>query len=81
MTQVQQYGPPPNPTKLTDSRAREFIRQYGRQSWEVDALPPDVLTQLISNRFEELLDLDAMEAVKERERADIAKLRELTKTR
>lgn len=27
--QVEEYDPPPNPTKLTDSRAETYIAQHG----------------------------------------------------
>jgi hypothetical protein len=49
MEQVQQFGPPPNPAKMTDSRAPEYIEQWGTESWELDALPPDVLDTLITD--------------------------------
>lgn len=77
MDQVDEYQPPPNPTKLTDTRAKDFIAKYGYTSWEVDALPPTVLRQIIETRFEELIDLDAMEEIKDRERADIERLRSI----
>lgn len=47
MEQVELYDPPPNPAKLTDSRAEGYIDAYGDQSWELDALSPDVLADLI----------------------------------
>ena len=47
--QIEQYKPPPNPAKLTDSRAKMYIRAYGRQSWELDALDPTTLASLIRN--------------------------------
>ena len=46
-SQVDEYNPPPNPTKLTDSRARAYVKDYGYESWELDALDPDVLVALI----------------------------------
>ena len=59
MNQVEQYGPPPNPTKLTDSRAPDYIGRFGDDSWELDALNPQVIADLIettilSYRDEEL---------------------------
>lgn len=45
--QVEQYNPPPNPAKLTDSRCRAYIAEHGTNSWELDALEPAVITQLI----------------------------------
>lgn len=48
MDQIERYNPPPNPTKLTDSRATGYIDQYGYECWELDALEPQVISDLIS---------------------------------
>ncbi len=45
--QVEQYNPPPNPAKLSDSRATGYIAHFGYESWELDALNPTVLADLI----------------------------------
>jgi hypothetical protein len=45
--QVAQYNPPPNPAKLTDSRATGYIARFGYESWELDALNPTVMAELI----------------------------------
>lgn len=47
MAQVEELKPPPNPTKLTDSRADQYIAKYGNQSWELDALSPEYIAGLI----------------------------------
>jgi len=47
MDQVEQYDPPPNPAKITDSRAKVYIQTHGDESWELDALQPDVLAELV----------------------------------
>jgi hypothetical protein len=47
MDQVAQYNPPPNPAKITDSRATVYIAEFGAESWELDALNPDVLVGLV----------------------------------
>ena len=73
--QVNQYNPPPNPTKLTDSRATGYVDRHGYESWEVDALPPNVLQRLIRDSFEKRIDMVLMEEIKERERRDKAQLR------
>lgn len=62
MDQIRAYGPPPNPAKLTDSRAVDYISKFGRQSWELDALPPQVLNDLISDHIEGLIQPDEMGA-------------------
>lgn len=38
-----------NPAKITDSRASKYIDEYGNESWELDALEPQVITDLITN--------------------------------
>lgn len=49
MGQITTYNPPPNPAKITDSRASKYIEEYGDESWELDALEPRVITDLIIN--------------------------------
>lgn len=49
--QIDQYNPPPNPAKITDSRARGYIAEHGSSSWELDALDPDTLAQLITGEI------------------------------
>lgn len=70
MEQVEQYEPPPNPAKLSDSRAAKYVDQHGDESWEVDALPPNVLTDLIRNEIRGYVDLQKMQAVKDKEKVD-----------
>ena len=47
--QVDEYNPPPNPAKLTDSRYRGYMAEHGGSCWELDALEPAVLTELVRN--------------------------------
>lgn len=72
--QVEQYDLPPNPTKVTDSRAGKYMAEFGETCWEADALPPKVLTEVVENAvvrqiddmamFENRKDEDAEEAEK-----------------
>lgn len=77
MDQVEEYNPPPNPAKMSDSRAEGYVAKHGASSWEVDALPPDVLSRIIADAFDEVIDRKAMDAVIAREELDKAKLRKL----
>lgn len=54
--QVDRYSPPPNPTKLTDSRAGPYLARHGRSSWELDALEPTVIGALITAAIQEEVD-------------------------
>ena len=68
MDQVRQYNPPPNPTKLTDSRSAGYVEAYGNESWELDALSPEVITGLIRDEIEARRNLDVLEEVMEKEK-------------
>lgn len=76
MDQVKQYGPPPNPAKLTDSRCADYIEQYGEESWELDALEPPVLVELINTAVEGVLNRKIQKKVLAREKMELEKLEE-----
>lgn len=77
MDQIDQYSPPPNPAKITDSRAGGYIRQHGRSSWELDALEPSVINQLIQDETRQWLDQELWDEVEEREQEGKAQLGKL----
>jgi hypothetical protein len=49
MNQIDQYDPPPNPAKMTDVRFAGYEARFGDESWELDALEPEVIAQLIQD--------------------------------
>ncbi len=59
--QVENYSPPPNPAKTTDSRYQSYADKYGEESWELDALEPRTIVDLIRNEIEAHIDQDAWE--------------------
>lgn len=63
--QIRRYQPPPNPAKVTDSRAKTYIAEHGYQSWELDALNPETLAALISQHIEETVHLGRFRVVRE----------------
>lgn len=58
MDQVEEYGPPPNPGKVRDPRFEDYFREFGDESWELDALEPQMMVDLIQTHIDEILDLD-----------------------
>jgi hypothetical protein len=75
LDQIDQYQPPPNPAKITDARFAKYQEEYGDESWELDALPPDVLTTLITDAVASIRDADRWDEEvdsENEERADIA---------
>lgn len=73
--QIKQYKLPPNPTKMTDSRSPAYIKAHGKQCWEVDALDPTVLTQIVEKNIESEIDMDVFEEMQKTESSDRLKLR------
>lgn len=52
MAQIEEINPPPNPAKITDSRYEKYVEQYGTESWELDALEPQYIVNLIRDEIE-----------------------------
>lgn len=65
--QVRRYNPPPNPAKLTDSRVGGYMRRFGSKSWELDALDPNVISDLIQAAIDDLRDDGLWQAAVARE--------------
>lgn len=67
MPQIEEYGPPPNPVKMTDSRVGSYREQFGDSSWELDALDPTVIHDLIKDAVKQVRDEAKWDAMCERE--------------
>lgn len=67
MEQIKKYDPPVNPAKLTDTRAADYIANHGVYSWEVDALEPKVLSNLIETEIEKHININMFERMREKE--------------
>jgi len=73
--QVLAYNPPPNPAKLTDARADEYVRRFGPNSWELDALDPATLVNLIRTSIESYKDADVWQEAVDHEASQRETLR------
>jgi hypothetical protein len=58
MDQVRTYELPENPAKITDPRAAWYIQEYGQHSWELDALEPPILIDIVTQSLMEYMDQD-----------------------
>lgn len=63
--QIKLYNPPSNPAKLTDTRVHNYMNSYGEYSWELDALEPRVIEELIYEMVDELTDLELLQTRKD----------------
>lgn len=74
MEQIDFYTPPPNPAKLTDSRCWGYIERFGNESWELDALEPQVITDLITEQVTMYRDDTLYEQICDKERKEKGEL-------
>lgn len=66
--QVEEHKPPPNPAKESDSRSTAYIARFGESSWELDALDPSVLDELLRTKITALIELDTWDAAQKTEK-------------
>jgi hypothetical protein len=60
MDQVRAYAPPPNFVKESDARTPAYRAQFGTDDcWELDALSPTVIADLIRTEVEALIDQES----------------------
>lgn len=76
MNQIEQYRPPPNPAKMTDVRAPDYVAKFGNQSWELDALDPAVIRNLIHDAVMRIRDPQKWDAALKLEAEDRITLQE-----
>jgi len=74
--QTEKYQLPPNPAKITDPRANEYFREFGNESWELDALEPSLLSSMLESEIRNLLDVAKYDKSVESEKLDLEQFRE-----
>lgn len=79
MDQVEERQPPPNPAKTTDSRFQQYMEEFGTESWELDALPPEYLVELVETEIRARIDEAQWEADERRVEAVQSRIREVAK--
>lgn len=77
MNQVEEYDPPPNPAKLTDARATSYVEEFGKESWELDALDPATLADIVRREVKLWRNEPLWDEAVQKEQEQKAKLREL----
>lgn len=63
MDQIALFDLPPNPAKLSDARAAGYVDAFGTESWELDALDPDVIVDLIRCAIQGIKDPDKQDKI------------------
>jgi hypothetical protein len=72
--QVERFSLPPNPAKDSDSRYAAYAARFGPECWELDALDPTVIADLIRAELENLIDVETWQAAEAQEDANRALL-------
>ena len=75
--QIDRFNPPPNPAKMEDSRAKDYVRLHGGESWELDALEPQVIVDLIDSAISQIVDIKKWEARLAEQQTARGELREI----
>jgi hypothetical protein len=65
--QIGKWNPPENPAKQTDSRYAAYLLDFGESSWELDAVEPATLGDLVREAVAAVRDDELYDAALERE--------------
>jgi hypothetical protein len=57
LDQVRLYQPPPNFAKEADTRFAAYAAEFGQECWELDALTPTVIADLIRQELNGMIDV------------------------
>jgi len=75
MKEIEQYNPPPNYAKPSDSRYEDYVRTFDtKDCWEIDALEPWVISSMIEDAVMRLRDETKWDAALAREAEDLDKM-------
>lgn len=75
--QIQKYRLPQDPAKKSDPNYKKFVREYGDNVVELDAMPPDALRDLIRASIESKMDGALLAQVQKAEQAERTRLRRI----
>ena len=62
--QVEEFQPPANPVKVSDTRFHDYVEKYGDDCWELDALEPSQLHNIINAAIRTEFDQEAWDTAK-----------------
>lgn len=77
MDQIKKYKLPPAPAKVKDPRAKWYIREFGHEAWEVDALGKELMREELSQAIEKLINRKVWDRVMKENEENMKKTAEL----
>lgn len=72
--QIKKYNPPPNPAKIKDPRADNYVAKFGNKSYEVDALRPEIMIKIVESAIVEWVNLTKYRKVIKQELKDMERV-------
>ena len=66
--------------KKSSSNHAKFVKKHGDDVWEIDALPPDTLQEILTEAIESVLDMEAFNQEVESEQTDASWLSGVRRT-
>ena len=64
--------PPAIPVKTTSANFRKFVKKHGGFGWELEALAPEMLQELLEEAINSVIDMEALNSEVDAEREDAA---------
>jgi hypothetical protein len=74
MEQIEEQDFPENPAKTSDARYQAYADRYGKSSWELDAIRPEFMSNLVEDGVRGFIDWEEWDTAKERETANKEKI-------
>ena len=79
--QVREHNLPPSmEAKASSSRTKGFVAKHGANVWELEALPPATLQQIVREAIVSVLDMDLFEREQLAEQNDAVRMRAIRQT-
>lgn len=72
--QVEDWRLPPNPAKLSDSRASGYVSEFGSSSWELDAIEAAELSRIVREKIKQVIDEELWEEAEAEQENNKARL-------
>lgn len=78
--QINEMDVPPDPAKPTDPRSEKYRNIHGEYSWELDAIPPQKLAEIVDAAIEGYVDDELWNSVEDQILEVRAKIRKFANT-
>lgn len=63
MEDVRRFNPPPNFAKDSDTKTPEYVKRYGSECWELDAMTPTYISETTEKAIKRLIDPECWQSV------------------